>query len=49
MHLECEGIIHETWNGAITMGSPMYSLFEKKSKSAVYLWWDGVDNWETQR
>ncbi|XP_075670014.1 uncharacterized protein LOC142639761 [Castanea sativa] len=29
MHPECEGIIHEAWNGAKFVGSPMYRLFEK--------------------
>lgn len=42
-HPECEGIIHEAWNGEISMGSPTYRLFEK-SRRVVWLWWDGVHN-----
>ena len=36
-HPECEGIIHEAWNGEISMGSPMYRLFEKIKKSRMAL------------
>ena len=28
-HPECEGIIHEAWNGVISTGCLMYRLFEK--------------------
>lgn len=36
-HPECEGIIHEAWNGEISMGSLMYGLFEKIKKSRMSL------------
>ncbi|XP_050259942.1 uncharacterized protein LOC126705022 [Quercus robur] len=36
-HPECEGIIHEAWNGEISMGSPIYRLFEKIKKSHIAL------------
>ena len=36
-HPKCEGIILEAWNGEISMGSPMYRLFEKNKKSRMAL------------
>ena len=31
-HLDCEAVILESWNGEISMDSPMYRLFEKIKK-----------------
>ena len=39
-HPECEGIIHEAWNGVISTGCLMYRLFEKiKTTSMSLLGW----------
>ena len=39
-HPECEGIIHEAWNGVISTGCLMYKLFEKiKTTSMSLLGW----------
>lgn len=49
-HSDCEVVIFEIWNGEISMGSPMYILFEKikKCRMALVGWSRSMGNSKTK-
>ena len=36
-HLECEMVVRAAWTNVVSMGSPMYNLFEKIKSCRVAL------------